>query len=174
MISIVQGSILDFEGDTIVNPANSFLRHGAGLAKVIADAAAPPDSHKHVRGRWWAEQRHHPSVPTGACAWTSAGALPYKGIIHAVGPIYGGGTYFEAELLERVHESVIETAWNNNCKSVAIPAISCGLFRFPVELAAGIALSVAKGAWDGYPLDISFYLFEDSHVEAYNKALALP
>lgn len=181
---IIQGDILSFQGDTIVNPANLFLRHGAGLARVIANAATalpsgmipsereansrqqPPTDAEAVSLRWQREQQRVPTLATGDAAWTSAGMLPYKGIVHAVGPVWSGGTFCERDLLEIVHERAIEVASENGCASIALPAISCGLFRFPVTEAARIA--VAVGAWAD--MDVSFYLFEDAHYEAYIDA----
>jgi O-acetyl-ADP-ribose deacetylase (regulator of RNase III) len=191
MTNIIQGSILDFKGDVIVNPANSFLRHGAGLARVIADAATPAtpgplerkatvaerkawQAKKNVlrqaRRNWWAEQAAHPLIATGDAGWTSAGRLPYKGIIHAVGPIWAGGSLFEQGLLYQTHRSALAQAVAHDCRSIAFPAISCGIFGFPVESAAAIARAACVVS--RYTGEISFYLFEDAHFEAYQKAFA--
>lgn len=182
LITIHQGSILDFEGDVIVNPANNFLQHGGGLAAFIAKAAAPWDhnfaywgSEEHAQAvattEWQEEQRNHPLIATGAAGWTSAGALPYKGIVHAVGPIWEGGGFLEEDLLELVHEHALMVAEEHECRSIAFPAISCGIFGFPVEKAAPIAIEVAK--WGKYyNIDhVAFYLFEDTHYFAYKEAL---
>ena len=177
-IAIIQGSILDAETDTIVNPANSFLRHGGGLAYAIYQAATempdPETTPEHtmyhaaeLAGEWLREQREHPNIPTGGAGWTSAGALPYKGIIHAVGPIWGGGELYEHELLYEAHESAFNVAAEHGCESIAFPAISCGIFGFPVQEAALTAVDSMK-TWD---FDIEVYLMEDEHVIAYENAL---
>lgn len=166
MIEIIQGSILDFDGDTIVNPANNFLRHGAGLARVIANAAVGEDS--DVKAKWWEEQFVHPSIATGDAGWTSAGLLPYKGIVHAVGPIWKNGDLYEEDLLAAAHFNSLKVAAEHECKSIAFPAISCGLFRFPIDRAAPIAINVVN-IMNGFER-IAFYLFEDAHYEAYIQA----
>lgn len=166
-MNIIQGSILDFDGDAIVNPANSFLRHGAGLAKVIANAAAP----KGARGTtaWWREQFSHPLIPTGGVGVTSAGRLPYNGIIHAVGPIWGGGAYHEAELLASAYSLACHRAFQRGWKRIAFPAISCGIFGYPVEKAATVAITEAS-AWAHFDVECNFYLFGDEHFAAYQEA----
>lgn len=182
-MNIIQGDILSFDGDAIVNPANSFLRHGAGLAKIIADAAAPwPKTRatalsqlnaQCVRDRAWRdEQRDHPLIPTGGVGVTSAGALPYEGIIHAVGPIWDGGNLCEHTLLNSAHRRAIQAARERGWRRIAFPAISCGIFGFPVQAAAAIAVRTAKLAELRGDIQISFYLFEDAHVEAYRAAEA--
>lgn len=168
-------SILDAKQDVIVNPANSFLRHGGGLARIIAEAAAPsinkskalPSSAEAAASKaWWNEQYTAPSIPTGAIHVTSAGLLPFKAIIHAVGPIWKDGNLLEHDLLELTHESIFDRCAAEGW-SVAVPAISCGLFRFPIDEAAPTALNVA--GW--YPLlDIHFYLMGDEHYNAYESA----
>lgn len=177
MITIVQGDLLKQPVDAIVNPANSFLRHGAGLAKLIDKTATdigysaqtgqsdPDRADKAAKWRW--ENRGVPSIPTGGVHVTSAGVLPFKGVIHAVGPIWGGGNLLEEDLLELVHENICAAALEQGWKSIAIPAISCGLFRFPIEKAAPIAVRIA--AWMN-PLDVTFALFEDVHFYAYAEA----
>lgn len=182
-VKIIQGSILDAQTDTIVNPANSFLHHTGGLARVIADAAAPsyyniPYEHSrfdaYLRGqKFLNQQQDHPNIPTGGAGWTSAGILPYKGIVHAVGPIWGGGEFYEHELLYEAHTSALNLAEEKGCKSVAFPAISCGIFGFPVEQAALTAFD----AFDDFTPkqggleSVEVRLFEDAHVDAYRAAL---
>lgn len=180
-MNIIQGDILSFNGDAIVNPANSFLNHSGGLAKIIADAAAPkPRGHPtqppwpgvKLSRAWWAEQHNHTLIPTGGVGVTSAGHLPYAGIIHAVGPIWDGGNLCEHTLLNSAHRRAIQAARERGWRRIAFPAISCGIFGFPVQAAAAIAVRSAKLAELRGDLDISFYLFEDAHVEAYRAAEA--
>jgi O-acetyl-ADP-ribose deacetylase (regulator of RNase III) len=188
MTNIIQGSILDFKGDVIVNPANSFLRHGGGLAKVIADAATdltfPPElvnapvevlnttarERRDAVARWHLNHAKHPLIATGDAGWTSAGRLPYKGVIHAVGPIWAGGDLYELDLLVWAHRNAFAQAIAHDCRSIAFPAISCGIFGFPVESAAAIARAACVAT--GFRGEISFYLFEDEHFNAYRKAFA--
>lgn len=183
---IYQGSILDVEADTIVNPANSHLRHGGGLAAIIAKAAAPLAHFKSMdevyyfggpdtdpadwQGDqdWTNEQINHPLIATGNAGWTSAGRLPYKGIVHAVGPIWNGGNFCEAALLRSAHQHAFAQAILSGCQSIAVPAISCGIFGYPVHLAAPIAVDAAVGA-ERIGLDVTFALFEDEHVAQFSK-----
>jgi len=176
MVTLIRGSILDFEGDAIINPANSHLQHAGGLARVVADAACDvvgEPGWRYFRSvaeadRWQQEQLDHAPIPTGGCGVTSAGALPYKAILHAVGPIWGGGGYQEDKLLWRCHLSVLETANRMGFDSIAMPAISCGIFGYPVERAAPIAIEAALGF--SRP-DVTFYLPDEGHIEAFDNAL---
>jgi O-acetyl-ADP-ribose deacetylase (regulator of RNase III) len=167
-IEIREGSILDFEGDCVVNPANSFMRHGAGLARIIADAAqsvgysaqtGKPDPARFAAARAFrAENAAVSLTATGNVAVTSAGVLPFKGIVHAVGPIWNGGAYHEAELLERVVDRALAEALDREWRTIALPAISCGIFGFPVDRAARIMVQEAKRYKDQFDT-IAFYPF---------------
>lgn len=194
-IRIYQGSILDVKADALVNPANSHLRHSGGLAAIIERAALdykptvePPSSPYitdpnynawnaearrigQAREAWRAEQQAHPLVATGNAGVTTPGALPHKCIVHAVGPVWNGGGFSEATLLAKAHASAIERAREQGCASIAFPAISCGVFGYPVERAAYVAVAaLIIGSAD---LDITLALFEDAHVEAYTNAFNL-
>lgn len=179
MITLHQGSILDAKVDVIVNPANSHLRHGGGLAKVIEDAAR--GRHKHPNGfsvdqyqdghvmvqQWDREHKDHPLVATGDATSTCPGLLPFKAVIHAVGPVWGGGSFFEDDLLYSAHARAIDLAEELGVDSIAFPAISCGIFGFPVERAAAEAICAVRNV----PIDVEFWLFEDAHMAAYKSAL---
>lgn len=182
MIKIIRGSILDFKGDAIVNPANSFLDHKGGLARVIADAAYLPGLHEadeeglydafaaNPKGESFARECLAVAlVPTGGAVTTSAGNLPYKGIIHAVGPVWGGGGFYEADLLEMAYESVFREAHAHGWTDIALPAVSCGIFGFPIEDGARIALEVASWYQDDDEMNATFYLFEDEHYKTFNR-----
>lgn len=173
-IQIIQGSILDFEGDCIVNPANNHLNHGGGLARAIDDAArfdldSPWQEERAASVKWIEDNAAAPLVPTGGAYATSAGALPYKAVIHAVGPVWGGGDYCERDLLQLAHESALDLAFERKFTSIAFPAISCGIFGFPVELAAPIAVTVA--GWQTDSIDVSFYIPEDHIYAAFKEVL---
>jgi O-acetyl-ADP-ribose deacetylase len=185
-VTIHRGSILDSTADCIVNPANSHLDHAGGLAAIIDKAAQTYNNGDYrntaIRGpvegyvrspaiqRIWQYKHDHrqaPLIPTGGAYATSAGMLPYRAIIHAVGPVWGGGGFREKELLAMAHGSAIRRARALGCESIAFPAVSCGIFGFPVEQAAPIAVRVARS----YDFAVEFWLFEDAHVEAYEGAL---
>jgi O-acetyl-ADP-ribose deacetylase (regulator of RNase III) len=180
-ITLHQGSILDSKADYIVNPANSFLRHGGGLAAVINKAAqgayygadiklleqliSAPTGNLADVVQYCHENDGAPLVATGDIHMTSAGVLPYKGIIHAVGPIWAGGDCLELDLLEIVHERVFDSV--SDGVSIALPAISSGIFGVPIEEVARIAIQIAN--WY-VGLNIEFWLFSDEHLAAFEAA----
>lgn len=193
MIHIYQGSILDLEVDTIVNPANSFLNHAGGLAAIIAKAAAPlahfpsadeaynrthePLASIALHGQdaaWAVEQAQASLVATGNAVATSAGRLPYRRLIHAVGPVWNGGDFYEDDLLSLAYHNACALAHDEGFRSIAFPAISCGVFGFPIERAAKIAVDAVR-FWatpqpNGLEMEVTFALFEDAHVKAWNYA----
>lgn len=182
---LIQGSIIDFKGEAIVNPANSHLNHSGGLAAIIARAAKDygrthvPITQPHglhtiaeeerisaMRSEWDAEQEQHPLIATGNAGVTSAGALNYKAIVHAVGPVWNGGHFYEDQLLMSAHRSALRVARAEGITSIAFPAISAGVFGFPIQHVAYNAVRVLSGP-DAIGIDVSVYLFEDAHLAAY-------
>ncbi len=133
-IELVQGDITDEETDAIVNAANSGLRGGAGVDGAIHRAGGPAIM---------AETRKIGGCPTGQAVITTGGNLKAKHVIHAVGPIYRGGTEGEAELLASAYRSSLRLASAHGLKSIAFPAISAGIYGYPLVEAARIALSTA-------------------------------
>ncbi|MBI5830948.1 MAG: macro domain-containing protein [Armatimonadetes bacterium] len=120
----------------IVNAANSHLAHGGGVAGAIArrgGAVIQSDSDAWVRA--------HGPVPTGQAALTPAGALPCRAVIHAVGPVWRGGSHGEREDLASAVRSALVLAAEHELETVALPAISSGIFGFPKELCAEILIS---------------------------------
>jgi O-acetyl-ADP-ribose deacetylase (regulator of RNase III) len=195
-IAIYRDSILDVEADCIVNPANSFLNHGGGLARIISDAATKPwefvadnpdelsvaelraayDAHNDSAAQWAVDHLNAPLIATGNVHVTSAGVLPYKGVIHAVGPIWNGGAFYERALLKAAYANACAAAHDKGWRSIAFPAISCGIFGFPVKAAAPIAID-AVHFWAteqplGMDMDVTFALFEDAHIRTFERALA--
>lgn len=133
-IELVQGDITDEETDAIVNAANSGLRGGAGVDGAIHRAGGPAIM---------AETRKIGGCPTGQAVITTGGNLKAKRVIHTVGPIYRGGTEGEAELLASAYRSSLKLASAHGLKSIAFPAISAGVYGYPLAEAARIALSTA-------------------------------
>lgn len=171
MIRVVQGDLLVQPVECIVNPANGFLRHGGGLARIIHDRAtknAGAAAH-HRASRWWAENKGVPTIATGDVHVTCAGNLPFKGVIHTVGPVWKDGSLCEKALLRAAHDNALAAAVQRGWRSIGFPAVSCGLFRFPVQFAAPIALESAR-AFQGQFDNITFALFEDDHYAAYREA----
>jgi O-acetyl-ADP-ribose deacetylase (regulator of RNase III) len=133
---LVVGDITCFEGDGIVNAANSSLAGGGGVDGAIHRAAGPElmAACRTLRATDWPD-----GLPTGKAALTVPGKLPLKGVIHAVGPIWRGGTACEDELLASAYTSSLHIAAHENWDSLAFPAISTGVYGYPKDQAARIA-----------------------------------
>jgi len=130
-IQIVQGDITIEEVDAIVNAANEHLQHGGGVAWAISKKGGPA-----IQKESDAWIRQHGPVPHSAPAWTSGGLLPAKYVIHAVGPVWGDGG--EDNKLSDAVTGSLRVADELKCETIALPAISTGIFGFPKERAAGI------------------------------------
>lgn len=126
---LVRGSIIDERVEAIVNPANENLMHGGGVAGLISRTGGSSIQ---------AESDKKSPVPTGQAVYTTAGDLPYKCIIHAVGPIWKDGFQHEESLLRSATVSALQLAKKLKLKSVSLPAISCGIFGFPLKPAIKI------------------------------------
>ena len=133
-LALVEGDITKEETDAIVNAANSRLMGGAGVDGAIHRAGAPPTM---------AERQKIGGSPTGEAVITTAGNLKAEHVIHTVGPIYQGGTKGEADLLGSAYLSSLKLAAARGLKSIAFPAISTGVYSYPLAEAAHIALKTA-------------------------------
>jgi putative ATPase len=131
VIQIVKGDIAEESVDAIVNAANSHLQHGAGVAGALSRKGGPVIQNESTK---WVDL--HGPVSHEQPAWTSAGSLNASYIIHAVGPIWGEGS--EVEKLGTTILGTLRTADELECKSLAVPAISTGIFGFPKDQAAKI------------------------------------
>jgi O-acetyl-ADP-ribose deacetylase len=162
-IELTQADITKQRVDAIVNAANSQLEHGGGLARAIAAAAGP---------ELIEDSQAAPFVPTGEVHATRAGDLPAKHVIHAVGPVWHGGAAGEPELLASAYRRSVETAAELDCETIAFPAISTGIFGYPIELAAPIALIAVREATDASRslALVRFCLFSNADLAAYRDA----
>lgn len=136
-IQIVQGDITIEEVDAIVNAANEFLQHGGGVAQMISKKGG---STIQKESNAWVSQ--HGRVSHARPAWTSAGQLPAKYVIHAVGPVWGDGD--EDNKLASAVTGALRVADELKCSSVALPAISTGIYGFPKDRAAKIIFSAIE------------------------------
>ena len=136
-IQLIQGDITIEEVDAIVNAANEHLQHGGGVAWAISRRGG--DVVQQESDAWI---REHGPVSHAHPAWTSGGLLPAKYIIHAVGPIWGDGD--EDNKLADAITGSLQMASQLNCQSIAMPAISTGIFGFPKDRAAGIIFSAIE------------------------------
>jgi O-acetyl-ADP-ribose deacetylase (regulator of RNase III) len=134
LLELVEGDITTMETDAIVNAANDRLAHGGGVAGVISRIGGPTiqrESNEWVRA--------HGKVPTGHAAITSGGQLKARYVIHAVGPVYDG-TAKSAELLGCAVRAALRLADDRGLRSIALPAISTGIFGYPMKEAARVIL----------------------------------
>ena len=136
-LELIEGDITEMDTDAIVNAANERLAHGGGVAGVISRKGGP--AIQRESSEW---VRQHGSVVTGSAAITYGGNLNARYVIHAVGPVYDG-TPRSAELLASAVRAALRMADEHGLRSVALPAISTGIFGYPMEEAARVMLRAA-------------------------------
>jgi O-acetyl-ADP-ribose deacetylase (regulator of RNase III) len=163
-IELVQGDITKQEVDAIVNAANESLLGGGGVDGAIHRAGGPAILE---------ECRRLGGCATGDAKATIAGDLAARHVIHTVGPVWRGGDAGEDELLASCHRRSLEVAAELRARTVAFPAISTGVYRFPVERAARIALGTTQEELDNHPQidEVRFVLFSDEHLQAFQQHL---
>lgn len=165
MITLHQGDITkDTDADAIVNAANEALLGGGGVDGAIHRAAGPG---------LLEECRTLGGCITGDAKITKGYDLPAAFVIHTPGPVWHGGVRGEADLLASCHTRCIELAAQNKCAKVAFPAISTGVYSYPVDQAAAIAIASTAKAMDRYPevVEARFWLFDDRAFEIFQQAL---
>jgi O-acetyl-ADP-ribose deacetylase len=163
VIEVVRGDITEQVVDAIVNAANSSLLGGGGVDGAIHRAGGPEIV---------AECRLLGGCATGNAKATTAGRLAARYVIHTVGPVWRGGEAGEAELLTSCHRRALEVAAELDCASVAFPAISTGVYGYPVELAAPVAVAAVREALRPPVELVRFVLFSDGHLKAFERAVA--
>lgn len=142
-LKLIQSDITGMETDAIVNAANQHLAHGGGVAGAILRRGGP-----EIQRESDAWVRKHGPVPTGSAAITGGGQLPARYVIHAVGPVYDG-TPRSADELASALRSSLALADEHALKSVALPAISTGIFGYPLDEAARVMLAAAVEYLEG-------------------------
>lgn len=167
MIRILDRDITDLRVDAIVNAANESLLGGGGVDGAIHRAAGPG-----LLNACRAVPQVRPGVrcPTGEARMTEGFALPARFIIHTVGPIWEGGDEGEPALLAACYRNVLAIAHDHSLKSLAFPAISCGVFGYPPENAAVVALREVSRP-EHAALDITLCCRGERIIQSYREAL---
>jgi O-acetyl-ADP-ribose deacetylase len=162
-LELVAGDITTVPVDAIVNAANSALAGGGGVDGAIHRAGGPTIME---------ECRRLGGCPTGDARATRAGDLPARHVIHAVGPVWRGGASGEPEALASAHRRSVEVADELGCVSVAFPAISTGVYGYPVERAAEVALTAAVAAAEAsaHVRRLVFVLYSDRDLATFRRA----
>jgi O-acetyl-ADP-ribose deacetylase (regulator of RNase III) len=162
-IELTLGDITKVTVDAIVNAANKTLLGGGGVDGAIHRAAGP---------ELLAECRTLGGCETGSARITQGYALPAKFVIHAVGPVYRDGNSDEPELLTGCYHTALRLAVENGCRSIAFPAVSCGVYGYPLDEAADIAMEEVADFLCAHPEieRVLFVLFSDDVYAAFERA----
>jgi O-acetyl-ADP-ribose deacetylase (regulator of RNase III) len=158
-LTFVVGDLTTQEVDAIVNAANEQLAPGGGVCGAIRRAGGDEIFEECARLGGCA---------TGDAKVTGAGRLPARYVVHAVGPIWRGGLANESQLLASAYRRSLEVAKERGCRTIAFPALSTGIYGFPVELAAPIAVSTAREHEDRFD-EIRFVFLDDAMRELFEQ-----
>jgi O-acetyl-ADP-ribose deacetylase len=155
--------ITTLDVDAIVNAANTALAPGGGVCGAIHRAAGP----KLARAC-----RDIGGCPTGEARITPGFKLPAKHVIHAVGPVWQGGSHHEADLLASAYRSSLQLAREHRCRSIAFPAISTGIFGYPLEAATNVAVDTVHAFEEDADCVelVHFACFSAETLDAYRRA----
>lgn len=166
MIELHQGDITEQQVDAIVNAANAQLAGGGGVDGAIHRRGGPSIMEE-------TERRYPGGCPTGSAVISGAGNLSAKYVIHAVGPVWQGGSQGEAEELAGAYRRSLELAVEHECRSLALPALSTGAYGYPIDLASRVALATIRDflAEHNRPEMVRFVLFSAGAYGAFSAAL---
>jgi O-acetyl-ADP-ribose deacetylase (regulator of RNase III) len=166
-ITLSQGDITEAQVDAVVNAANSSLMGGGGVDGAIHRKGGPEILAECKRIR---AEEYPDGLPTGQAVATTAGRLPATWVIHTVGPVYAKSED-RSGLLASCHAESLRVADELRAKTVAFPAISTGVYGYPLEEAAQVAVNAVRTA-DTNVETVTFVLFDDSAYSAFEAALA--
>lgn len=163
-IKVIQGDITTVKVDAIVNAANTTLMGGGGVDGAIHRAAGPA---------LYAACEKFNGCPTGEARITSGFNLPAKYIIHTPGPVWHGGNHGEDELLANSYRNSLQLAERYGCQTVAFPSISTGVYAFPLDRAAAIAVKTIRHFLNSATnvKEVTMVCFDPSTLQAYQQAL---
>ena len=163
-INVIKGDITKIKVDAIVNAANTTLMGGGGVDGAIHRAAGP--------ALYAACEKFH-GCPTGEARITGGFALPARFIIHTPGPIWHGGDHQEDQLLANSYRNSLQLADDHLCKTVAFPSISTGVYAFPLDRAAKIAIATIRQFLKqaDHVEEVTMVCFDDRTYAAYQKEL---
>jgi len=165
-IELVQGDITEQDADAIVNAANSTLLGGGGVDGAIHRRGGPAILEECRRVR---DERYPDGLPTGQAVATTGGRLRARWVIHTVGPVYRGGED-RSGLLASCHTEALRVADEVGARVVAFPAISTGVYGYPLDEAAEVAVAAVKGARTEVE-EVRFVLFDGAAYGAFERAL---
>ena len=169
-LEVIKGDITKIEADAIVNAANSSLLGGGGVDGAIHRAGGPAilEECRRIRAR-------QGGCPTGEAVITTAGNLPARYVIHTVGPVWNGGSKNEPELLASCYRNSLHIADEKGLQSIAFPNISTGVYGYPKDKAAAVAVQTVREYLQEQETSlqrISFICFDEENYQLYQQLLA--
>ncbi|WDF48684.1 O-acetyl-ADP-ribose deacetylase [Chryseobacterium sp. KACC 21268] len=165
-IELIQGDITKINTDAIVNAANSSLLGGGGVDGAIHRAGG-----KQILEECMQIRNRQGKCKTGEAVVTTAGNLPAKYVIHTVGPIWNNDEEKCSKLLSNCYKNSLKLAEGLNVKTIAFPNISTGVYRFPKELAAKIAVQEVQNFESDVIEEVIFVCFDDENVQIYKRLI---
>jgi len=166
-IEVIKGDLTNMAVDAIVNAANSSLLGGGGV-----DGAIHRKGGKAILEECIKIRNKQGGCPTGQAVITTGGNLPCRYVIHTVGPVWAGGTNNEADLLSSCYISSLNIAVEHSLKTIAFPNISTGIYRFPKDQAARIAINAVRNFPAAALFDrILFVCFDDENYTLYTRLI---
>ncbi|MCB9282845.1 MAG: O-acetyl-ADP-ribose deacetylase [Lewinellaceae bacterium] len=166
-IGLLRADITTLSVDAIVNAANNSLLGGGGV-----DGAIHRKGGKAILADCMLIREKQGGCPTGEAVYTTAGNLPAKFVIHTVGPIWHGGNHGEPDLLRNCYLNSLMLAESLQVKTVAFPNISTGVYGYPKQLAAEIAIATVRQYSSTLPEKVIFVCFDAENYQIYEKLLS--
>ena len=165
-IELLKGDITKIDTDAIVNAANSSLLGGGGVDGAIHRAGG-----KQILEECRAVRARQGRCATGEAVITTAGNLPSKKVIHTVGPVWNGGQHNERALLRNCYQNSLKLAEQHDLRTIAFPNISTGVYRFPKDAAAGIAIDAVRNYESALIERVVFVCFDEENFQLYQQYL---